>query len=240
MTLWGSTDERGEKRRGCGVKDRNTERVWRGGFTMIEMLVVIGILGILFIALLSSFSRVKDSARKAQAQTLVSEVAIAFTRYLQDQREWAGEFFNKTEMDEKVCEELQKGKYLDITTYKVDSNGNVDYSDGPRLPKKNTASVDRFGLLDPWAQNALKKDNTQSASSIMRGGGNRSYADHRIQFRLDLDYDGFVDAPEGGVKVRASAIVWSRGPDGLDDFNQNVRYPKDDSLSWPHAQYKAK
>ena len=37
-------------------------------------------------------------------------------------------------------------------------------------------------------------------------------------------------------KVRASVVVWSRGPDGLDDLDRHGKLI-DDSLSWPLALY---
>ena len=210
----------------------------RGGFTLVEMLVVIGILGILSVALLSSFGHVKNSARKAQAQSLVSEAATAFTRYLQNERSWPAEFLIKQEMDEEVCRVFQKKKYLDVTPYKI---RRVDDVTSEVTNERNMKSLDRFGLLDPWGQAALKKNPTQTVSEKINGG--RSFADHRLQYRIDKNYDGFVDSQDGevpkGVRVRASVLVWSRGPDGLDDFNGNGRYPRDDSLSWSHAQYEA-
>lgn len=206
--------------------------VQRGGFTLVEMLVVIGIIGILTAALLSSFSRVKHAAYKAQAQALVKEAATAFTRYLEDKRVWHTELLGKQEMDEEVCRIFQVHKYLDVMPYEISSGGTV-------LKTKSKISLDRFGLLDPWARNALKKRNVSSASAAF-GSSGRSFKDHRLQYRLDRDLDGFVDGSEGSpqaVKVRASVLVWARGPDGLDDFNQSGRYPKDDVLSWPHASY---
>jgi hypothetical protein len=68
--------------------------------------------------------------------------------------------------------------------------------------------------------------------------------DHRIQYRLDRDLDGFVDGSEGapqGASIRASVIVWSRGKDGKDDAQSSnpkakKHYPYDDSLSWKHGE----
>ena len=214
--------------------ETGTKPFGRNGFTLVEMLVVIGILGILSVALLSSYNHVRNSARKAQAQTLVSDATVAFTRYLQEKRTWPPEFLGKDSlgMDEDVCRLLQAGKFLDLTTYKNTESGEI-----------NKFSVDRLGLLDPWAQRALKRAPLSTTAATDAGLGNgRTFANHRLQFRLDLNLDGRVDSSEGapqGVEVRASVLVWSRGPDGLDDFNADGRYPRDDSLSWPHAQYKA-
>jgi prepilin-type N-terminal cleavage/methylation domain-containing protein len=208
-----------------------------GGFTMVEMLVVIGILGILSAALLSMFGSVKEKARNLQAQNLVGEVATAFTRYLQDHRVWPAEWSGALEMDAQVCRVLQSERLMDVTPFKRRANGTL-------TAEEDKTSLDRFGLLDPWAQLALKRamrkgmSTVASTDEVSRG---RTFANHRIQYRLDKNYDGFVDNTEGspqGVRVRAAVLVWSRGPDGKDDFDQDVaRYPKDDSLSWPHAKY---
>lgn len=199
------------------------------GFTLVEMLVVIGVIGLLAGALLGAFSHLKTAARQSQAQALVSEVATALNAYLQQYREWPDALKNRTEMDDTACWILQSAKLLDVTPKKEKTN-----SDGTVTVSVNENSLDRFGLLDPWGRAALRKNPTISSAGVNIEGG-KKLSDHRLQYRLDLNYDGYVDSSEDspkGLKIRASAIVWSRGPDGEDDFNSSGRYPKDDRLSW--------
>jgi len=193
------------------------------------MLVVLGIIGLLAGALIGSFSHLKTTARQAQAQALTSEVATALTTYLQRYRQWPDALIKRTEMDDVACWVLQSKKLLDVTSKKEESDGTV---------VMNADSLDRFGLLDPWGRAALKKNPTITGADTKIEGG-RMLSDHRLQYRLDLNYDGYVDSDEGspmGQKIRASAIVWSRGPDGLDDFtDKDKRYPRDDRLSWNYG-----
>ena len=52
------------------------------------------------------------------------------------------------------------------------------------------------------------------------------------------DVDGlYKGLPGKSGKVRASVVVWSRGPDGKDDFLSGGRYlGGDDRLSWDHKK----
>lgn len=193
------------------------------GFTLVEMLVVIGIIGILAATLIGSFSAMKTTARQGQAQALAGEVATALTLYLQQHGEWPSALLDRTEMDTNACGVL-KGL---LDTDSTRNNG-----------------VDRFGLLDPWGRAAVKRATTVTADTKTENGS--LVSEHRMQYRLDKDYDGLVDSKEGspnGMTIRASAIAWSRGPDGQDDFaSKNPKaknhYPYDDRLSWSLAKAK--
>ncbi len=207
----------------CSVAKRQ-----RHGYTLMEMLVVIGIIGLLSITLLSSFGYLKTTAWQTRAQSQVSQIATGLTIYLQNERHWPKELIDKTEFDADACYALQKYKIADVTTW-------VKNGDDKAI---NENSPDRYGLLDPWGAAIMRKNPLATENDVKN---------HRLQFRLDKNFDGYVDASEGApnsVKVRSSVIVWSRGPDGYDDFsgdNPKARnhYPYDDRLSWNYGQAKA-
>lgn len=198
------------------------------GFTLVELLVVIGIIGLLAAAMMTSVGRLKNSAKRAKAQGAVSDAYTALNLYLQKERRWHVAMINALEMDPVVCKVLAENHLLDV---KVDF-GNL-----------NSTSSDRFGFLDEWGRDALRRNPTISTAAQLGFDGIK-IEDRRIQFRLDLDNDGYVDANEGspkGLTIRASVVVWSRGADGQDDFESNnpkaqTRYPYDDLISWNHSQ----
>ena len=84
--------------------------------------------------------------------------------------------------------------------------------------------------------------------SALGTDGAKTYQDHLLQYRIDKNYDGYVDSedgemPKSGLRIRGSVLVWSRGEDGEDDGLSSGaigRYPKDDSLSWSMTESKAK
>lgn len=174
------------------------------GFTLVEMLVVIGIIGLLLAALTGSFTFVQKIAWKSQEVKQVNEAATALSLYLQQERGW-GPLKDKEEFDAKVLLTL-KNKHL---------------LDSQIASEADTKGPDRYGLLDIWGQRKIKGNPDIQEAAV---------AKHRLQFVLDDDYDGFVKSPSG-KKIRASAIVWSRGPDGEDDSTSG-HYPNDDILSW--------
>jgi prepilin-type N-terminal cleavage/methylation domain-containing protein len=205
------------------------------GFTLVEMLVVIGVIGILAAALLSTFGHVQRAARQAEAQSLVGEAAAALTLYLQKEREWPEEWLGKKDIDTEICWYLQKSKLLDVTPYKT-------LGMEPLAANIDEKSPDRCGLLDPWGRRAIKrvKEKDAGPKTVPSGG---TIEDHRLQVRFDENYDGWVDGSEGlpsaAGRVRASVAVWSRGPDGQDDDWSRKGGPKDDSLSWPFHKFRS-
>lgn len=202
------------------------------GFTLIEMLVVIGIIAILVGASIAGFSSMTKTAEKAKAQELVSNAATALTALFQEDGFWPKKLAidGKTEgrLNENVCVPLAKGRYFSLT-YDAET--------------KKLTGHDRFGIITPWAMNLVKRLGTKAELSS-KVSPNATIEDHVLYYALDLDGDGVIKGANVGgesVDVRATAIVWSIGKSGGNKgkpwpYKQGLR--KDDIYSWTPAQTK--
>lgn len=176
----------------------------RGGFTLVEMLVVLGILAVLIGFGMKSFSSTTKTAQKLRGQELVSNVATALEAIYQREGVWPRRILanggSDGRLDENVAYELAKRKVMTMT---YDTTA------------KKTEGLDRCGIVTPWAQEAIKAaGQTGGSGTKVRTGG--VVSDHVLHYAVDVDGDGFVDATVGGtsVKIRASAAVWCCGMAG--------------------------
>ena len=197
----------------------------QNGFTLIEMLVVIGIIAILSGVLLMGYGRVTRTAQKAKAQETVSNVATALGILLQQKGSWPTGLknYHGVDGDGKGCvKEVAKifannGKLLGVT---LDSSG-------------NPLGIDRCGIVDPWAVAVLKRNQNNGNDTAVPSGG--TVKSHIIYFAIDEDYDGVTEATVRGenVKVRANAIAWCAGMDGQ---MGTAKTNADNIYSWQRKQ----
>lgn len=192
------------------------------GFTLVEMLVVIGIITLLVGASISGFAKMRATAERAKVQELVSNVATALTALYQNEGAWpkrlAANGSSDGVLDANAALPLAKGGYLSLTMNSEDTE-----LDG----------LDKLGIADPWAAAIIKrKGRAASESDIVNG--EYTIKDHLLHYALDMDGDGVVNgASVGGesVSVRASAIVWCAGKDGkMEPYSKGLK--KDDLYSW--------
>lgn len=198
------------------------------GFTLVEMLVVIGILAVLVAASLGAYSKITANAEKKRCDSLVRDVAAALTKLNDDNGGlWPSAIgrLGETggELDERAA--LPLAPYLGLTKN----------SDGTSLSGAN-----QFGLVTPWAQDAIKRSGSgASLSTRVPGGG--TIQDHRLYCAVDLGDDGIIKSANVGgesVSVRARAIVWCCGKDGkLEAYSKGLK--RDDVYSWTKGQATA-
>ena len=219
----------------------------KSGFTMIEMLVVMGIIAILAGSMMAGFSRITKSAQRSRAQEAVSNVATALQMILQKKGSWPSD--NDGALRKFGGSDGggsgSKGAVVDVAKvfvkYKLlgvaHKGGETDYS------QIKLIGVDSCGIVDSWAQAVLKRSKGATAENAGRdlkvpSGG--TVKDHVIYYALDEDYDGITEAEVCGerIKVRASAIAWCAGADGKTGnvYSKRSKDNEDNVYSWRRAQ----
>ena len=202
------------------------------GFTLVEMLIVIGIIAILTGAAMTGFRGAIEKAQAAKCQELVHNVSTALVKVFQDNGSWPSRIISagqgSGEMTAEIGGELARRKALSLN-YRLVENEET----GEKVYK--LVGLDQCGVVSPWAAEVVKRkaaNGNVSLNEPVPGGG--TIRDHVLRFSVDDDEDGLVKVSyEGGksVTVRASAAVWCCGRDGK--FGT-----RDDIKSWAKGQEK--
>ena len=183
------------------------------GFTLVEMLVVIGIIAVLIGASFGSYNAFVKKASRGRCAELVHDVQVAIVGVMQKENAWPRGLLaaQGAPRDGILTKEagaaLAKRGALSLTYRKTeDQDGNSIYE---------LSGNDRCGVVTPWAADVIKHNVNATGGTDVPSGG--IVDDHRLHFALDDDFDGRVNASVGGVgiTVRASAIVWCGGANGV-------------------------
>ena len=217
------------------------------GFTLIEMLVVIGIIAALIAASLGGYSFATKRAQKARGRELVSNVATALNVLYQRQNRWPTPLVEESAGDGRLT---AKAAYV-LAKYEEKENDadNLPVENRPRgelamtydIHSMELKGLDRCGIVTPWAMEKLRRLPAGDAglgASVPSGG---TVQDHQLHFAIDTEGRGFVQARVKGktVKIRGTVAVWCWGMNGVeDDYEGSMagRGKCDDIYSWTKAQ----
>lgn len=203
----------------------------RNGFTLVEMMVVIGIIIVLIGASLTGFSKMTKSAERARAQELVSNAATALTTYFQQEGSWpnviAANGKSDGRLDAKVALALAKKRLFSLTTSGSGKDLKLD-------------GQDQFGIVTPWATTVIKRlgNNANEGSAV----GKATIKDHILHYAVDIDGDGIIKGANVGgqsLDIRATAAVWCVGKSGGNNgdvwpYSEGLK--RDDVYSWTRGQ----
>ena len=208
------------------------------GFTLIEMLVVIGIIAVLSGSLIIGMGRIRKSAQRTKAQETVSNAASALGIIFQTEMNWPKLLVNNNnkQLDARTSHVFVRFGLLGL------SYDTKQYNASSRKGKIVLIGADRCGVVDPWAITTLKRNSSASEGSgeelkVDTGG---TVKDHILWYAIDEDGDGVTEADVNGtaVKVRAPACVWCAGADGeLGPYKgKRTKASADDVYSWSRGQ----
>ena len=201
----------------------------KSGFTLVEMLVVIGIIAVLAAASMVGYTRIIKSARKTKTVELVANVATALTYILTKEGTWPEELLQgdgSGQLDKNVAKVFIRYNLLGLS-YNQRTGGEGNYT---------LTGKDRCGIVDAEAEAVLKRNRRANESTSVPSG--KSVQEHILYYAIDDDGDGFTYATlkDSGkqLKIRATAVVWAAGPNGVEEYNALGR--NDDVYSWRPTQ----
>lgn len=180
-----------------------TERrtVGTGGFTLVELLVVITIIGFLAAIIVPSINAAFRSAKKAKAMTQAKDLQEACHRYYAE--------YNRAPVPKGTT--MGKGadkKYEDDNASVVDILVLAD-----KLQNRDVVNPKLIRFLD---MDAKGEEAYQNAKKYEDPWGNA------YQVFLDLSYDDRItDAGDGEIKAKVA--VRSAGPDGKFDTQDDIK-----------------
>ena len=192
------------------------------GFTLIEILVVVAILGVLMGGFIFKLTDAPDKAKKAVCEDYVKQVATAIGA----KEPWSKRLYDGSNTDEGLSE---------TTAYSLREILGCNYNEG----EKKLSGYDRFGLVTPWATETIKKlgSSCSLSSAITASKASGTIKDHILRYALDDDDDGIVEAIVGGetIRIRALVAVWCSGADGIiEPYSKGLN--GDDVYSWSTSQ----
>jgi prepilin-type N-terminal cleavage/methylation domain-containing protein len=206
------------------VVDLNSRGSERRGFTMIELLIVVVIIGILTSLLLPTIGTIREKARNKATRALVEGLSAALTRYNNDFDEYppstVGELGDPGSPQEDalfryLCGPDGQGitKVTGSKKRTIEPYINIP----PEFLKKG--SDNRFYVVDAWGSEIVYKNSKAYVDAMT--GGNVSQV-----FKTDK------------VMNPSSFDLYSKGPDRKEDPDR-LRLV-DDIANWSQVQDKSK
>ena len=162
------------------------------GFTLVEMLVVIAILGILMAMMVPAAGLILKRAKAASAKGDAGVVASVLQKYQSEYNRWPG-FYAEEE-----------SHYTDARWVEV-------MSPDPVVTAPSPYNVKRIVFFEP-SGGALAPDGDPNVGAFVDPWG------HPYEYQIDTDLDGVIAHPSGVGTIPARVIVWSAGPDGQYEF----------------------
>ena len=163
-------------------------KIRRNGFSLVEVMVVIGIISVLSGALIMGMGRVRKAAQRSKAQEAVSNAATALGVMYQKEMNWPRLLVNNNngQLDARTSHAFIPAGLLGL------AYDTKLYNKANRSGTITLIGADRCGVVDPWASALLKRTPSSSegdgAGLAVPTGG--TVQDHILWYAIDLDGGG--------------------------------------------------
>lgn len=159
-----------------------------GGFTLVEILVVIAILGILMAMMVPAAGVILQKAKKSTARGGAMIVETGLAKYRMEYGVWPDFAKGKSKKHFTDSEFVETMMPAGDGAPPADNLKRVRFIEGSKETVKDGQFVDPWGNPYQYLVNETPKDT--------------------------MDLGGFKNGYEGPETIRAKALVWSAGPDG--------------------------
>ena len=228
----------------------------RAGFTLVELLVVIGIIVILMSLLLTAIPAVKEASRKLEAKNMVNQITVAasayYTEYAKfppltepdqpppaaDEDQWVGD---------PAMTATHNNNALFFTLRNIAKGPNKENATNPRRvvffegksAVVSSAGKPRSGFFDRSATGSTPPPTEESCLYDPWGKQYGVILDTTGDDRIDMEgiYTDFQGASESGKAPRKKVGAWAMGKDealgkaGDKSFRTSTE-TSDDVISW--------
>ena len=179
------------------------------GFTLVELLVVMGIVLILVSLLLPAIAKARAAAKRSKAIGEIKQLETAFKAY-------QGDYFTFPDPGTPACVITAVTiEVLDLLAARV-----VDCGNPRKIPYFESSANDTNGLVDPWGHQYMVVLDVGGPYDLDGGSAPGIAYDNKIE----LDMGGLT-----GIVYRSIAI-WSYGR--RNGFDGTETHPRDDLKAW--------
>jgi prepilin-type N-terminal cleavage/methylation domain-containing protein len=181
------------------------------GFTLIEMLVVVTIIGVLTALSFPAVGLALTAARKVEASTMMNQLRVALTSYEAEYGAWPAALSGSNDKEVTSDPGDQNDQQELFRTLIAYRNGGSLPSDNPRGTVFMEFNNKSLRASFPTGKGDVAQPASSKAAACFVDPWNQPY-----NFKVDSNYDNEIDVPGetvgSTVTVNTAIAIWSRGP----------------------------